>query len=111
MPLESDGETYIVPAIDKVRLLSINERGLLLTGYERIPPRRHKRDGLTYVQTWWRELPAVMELEGFEPSVTGGGRRVQRGLFDRECLRDRPSHDKASQAAQLWCLGCAFTSN
>lgn len=48
-----DGETYLTPILDKVRLLDLNERGLLIAGRERYPGRNDKRDGPTYPQAWW----------------------------------------------------------
>ena len=35
--LAKDGETYLIPVMDKVRLLTINDRGVLLGGYEMHP--------------------------------------------------------------------------
>ena len=51
--LAKDGETYLIPVLDKVRLLTINERGVLLSGYEMHPPRGSKGSGAVYPQTWW----------------------------------------------------------
>lgn len=62
MLLKPDGKTYVVPVLDRARLLEVNERGLLLTGLERIPPRGSKGDGTSYAQTWWCEVPAVVDL-------------------------------------------------
>lgn len=54
--LAPDGERYIVPLLDRVRLLAVDGRGVLLTGLERIPPRGLKGSGLAFMQTWWCEL-------------------------------------------------------
>ena len=54
--LAADGETYVVPLLDKVRLLALDERGLLLTGTEVYQPRGGKGTGPMFRQTWWCEL-------------------------------------------------------
>lgn len=51
--LAKDGETYLIPVLDKVQLLTINDRGVLLSGYEVHPPRGSKGAGAVYRQTWW----------------------------------------------------------
>ena len=85
MLLRPDGITYVVPVLDKARLLEINERGLLLTGYERIPPRGNKGAGWTYPQTWWCEVPAVVDLsEGTPPQ----GAEKTAARRDAQDLRD-----------------------
>lgn len=48
-----DGETYLIPVLDKVQLLTINDRGVLLSGYEMHPPRGSKGAGAVFRQTWW----------------------------------------------------------
>lgn len=51
--LGADGERYVLPVLDKVRLLAMNERGVLLSGYEMLPPRGEKGMGTAFPQTWW----------------------------------------------------------
>lgn len=43
--LAKDGETYLIPLLDKVQLLTINDRGVLLSGYEMHPPRGSRGGG------------------------------------------------------------------
>jgi hypothetical protein len=43
--LGPDGARYVVPLLDKVRLLAPNDQGVLLTGNEIIPPRGSKGSG------------------------------------------------------------------
>lgn len=71
--LEPDGEHYVIPVLDKARLLAIDGRGLLLTGVEILPPRGSKGNGTMYRQTWWcvyRQAPANLvspaEARGLE---------------------------------------------
>ena len=40
--LDADGERYLLPVLDKVRQLAVNDRGMLLTGIEIYPPRGSK---------------------------------------------------------------------
>ena len=54
--LGRDGESYVIPPLDKVRLLAINDRGLLLTGIEVHPTRGAKGTGPMFPQTWWCDL-------------------------------------------------------
>ncbi|GAA4337925.1 hypothetical protein GCM10023165_16300 [Variovorax defluvii] len=54
--LAPDGETYVLPLLDKVKLLAMNECGVLLTGTEIYPARGAKGTGPMYRQTWWCEL-------------------------------------------------------
>lgn len=63
--LGADGERYVVPLLDKVKLLAVNDRGLLLTGIEVHPPRGSKGSGPVYPQTWWCVLCG-------EPTVSQG---------------------------------------
>ena len=43
----------MLPVLDKVRLLAMNDRGVLLGGVEYFPPRGAKGNGPMYPQTWW----------------------------------------------------------
>ena len=51
--LAPDGEAYLIPLLDKVKLLAVNERGVLLSGLEVHPPKGLKGSGPIYPQTWW----------------------------------------------------------
>ncbi len=53
--LAADRESYLLPLLDKVKLLAINERGILLAGIEVYPARGAKGTGPMYQQTWWCE--------------------------------------------------------
>ena len=67
--LGADGAQYVVPLLDKVRLLVLNDQGVLLSGYELHPPRGIKGNGPIYPQTWWcvmRGLPARSEVSPTE---------------------------------------------
>ncbi|MGK6308340.1 hypothetical protein [Variovorax sp. DT-64] len=54
--LGRDGESYVIPLLDKAKLLALDDRGLLLTGVEIYPTRSGKGTGPMFVQTWWCEL-------------------------------------------------------
>jgi hypothetical protein len=54
--LGRDGESYVIPLLDKAKLLAVDDRGLLLTGVEIYPTRGGKGTGPMFVQTWWCEL-------------------------------------------------------
>lgn len=51
--LGPDEERYLLPVLDKVKLLAVNDRGILLAGIEVHPPRGSKGNGPIYPQTWW----------------------------------------------------------
>ena len=51
--LAPDGVSYVAPVLDRARLVALDARGLLLSGVERYPGRTDKRDGPSYLQTWW----------------------------------------------------------
>jgi hypothetical protein len=60
--LAQDGESHMLPVLDKARLLVVNDRGLLLSGHEVHLPRGSKGSGPFYPQTWWcvtRHVPPV----------------------------------------------------
>ena len=66
--LAPDGVTYLIPVLDKVKLLAMNERGVLLSGLEVHAPKGLKGSGPIYPQTWWcvtreevPEAPRVLE--------------------------------------------------
>lgn len=67
--LAADRESYVIPLLDKARLLRITERGLLLTGVEILPPSGNEGTGPAYAQTWWclqRELVTRTEISPAE---------------------------------------------
>lgn len=51
--LGPDGERYLLPILTKIKLLTLDDRGLLLTGIEIYPPRGSKGSGPMFKQTWW----------------------------------------------------------
>ena len=61
MLLAPDGETYVVPVLDKVRILAVNGRGIMLSGIEVYPPRGSKGSGTRFVQSWWCVLRDIQE--------------------------------------------------
>lgn len=69
--LAPDGETYLIPVLDKVKLLAVNERGVLLSGLEMHPPKGLKGSGSVYQQTWWcvtrQEVPKPPEAPAVRP--------------------------------------------
>ena len=80
MLLGPDGERYMLPVLDKVRLLAMNDRGVLLSGVECFPPRGAKGRGLMYPQTWW------CVLRGGPPRTEGSpaeARALERELEAR----------------------------
>lgn len=64
--LAPDGETYLIPVLDKVKLLAVDERGVLISGLEMHPPKGLKGSGPVYQQTWWcvtlQEVPKPPEV-------------------------------------------------
>ena len=66
--LAKDGETYLIPVLDKIRLLTINDRGVLLSGYEMHPPKGSKGSGPIYAQTWWCVTSHVPLRERLSPA-------------------------------------------
>ena len=54
--LGPDGERYLIPLLDKAKLLDVDHRGLLITGIELYPARGAKGNGPMFPQTWWCEL-------------------------------------------------------
>ena len=69
--LAKDGETYLIPVLDKVRLLTINDRGVLLSGYEMHPPSGSKGSGGVYPQTWWCVTSHVSARGQLSPADQG----------------------------------------
>ena len=79
--LAKDGETYLLPVLDKVRLLTINDRGVLLSGYEMHPPRGSKGSGAVYPQTWWcvtSHVPARGQLSPADSRAMERARALRR---------------------------------
>jgi hypothetical protein len=66
--LAKDGETYLLPVLNKVRLLTINDRGVLLSGYEMHLPRGSKGTGAIYPQTWWCVTSHVPARDRLSPA-------------------------------------------
>ena len=76
-----DGETYVLPVLDKVRLLAKYDRGVLLSGVECFPPRGAKGSGPMYQQTWWCVLRGGPARTIADPAVA---RRLEREHEARE---------------------------
>lgn len=53
--LDQDGVTYVIPVLDRARLVKIEGDGILLTGIEIIPITRGIKNikSNDYPQTWW----------------------------------------------------------
>lgn len=65
--LAADGERYLLPVLDKARILAIDHRGILLGGLEVFPPRGSKGAGTRFPQTWW----CVLQVSRGERGVRG----------------------------------------
>jgi hypothetical protein len=76
-----DGETYVLPVLDKARLLAMNDRGMLLTGIECYPPRGAKGRAPMYLQTWWCVLRGGPAKTIGDPAES---RRLEREQEARE---------------------------
>jgi hypothetical protein len=79
--LKSDGERYALPVLDKVRMLALNDRGVLLAGVELYAPRGSKGSGPSYPQTWWCVLrggPARTEASPAESRAKEREREAHR---------------------------------
>lgn len=64
--LGPDGERYLLPLLDKAKLLELDHRGLLITGVELYPARGAKGNGPMFPQTWWCELVPVISRQSNE---------------------------------------------
>lgn len=52
----------MLPVLTKIRVLELNDRSLLLSGYEVYPPRGAKSNGPAFPQTWWRMLRKALDF-------------------------------------------------
>lgn len=86
--LGQDRETYLLPLLDKVKLLAINERGVLLTGIEIYPTRGAKGTGPMFPQTWWCELNPKGRTSIADPAEA------------RRCEREREAREIADSLLQ-----------
>jgi len=73
--LGPDGERYQLPVLTKIRVLELNERGRLLSGYEVYPPRGAKGKGPVFPQKWWCVLRNEVR---FAPVSVEGARALAR---------------------------------
>ena len=89
--LGPDGERYQLPVLTKIRVLELNERGLLLSGYEVYPPRGAKGSGTVFPQTWWCLL---RELPEFAPASVETARALVRSREASEIGRTMATHDR-----------------
>ncbi|OUM01736.1 hypothetical protein A8M77_14335 [Variovorax sp. JS1663] len=99
--LAADRETYVVPLLDKVKLLTINERGILLTGIEVYPTRNDKGTGPMYRQTWWCETnpkmpPAPDPTEARRRERDRQARAIGTSLLRRPTRRGKYNPDSNS---------------
>jgi len=89
--LGPDGERYKLPVLTKIRVLELNDRGLLLSGYEVYPPRGAKGSGTVFPQTWWCVLRGAPD---FAPASVERARALVRSREASEIGRTMASHDK-----------------
>ena len=79
--LAQDGESYMLPVLDKARLLVVNDKGMLLSGYEVHPPRGSKGSGPAYPQTWWcvtRHVPPTGQVTPADARAMERARALRR---------------------------------
>jgi hypothetical protein len=59
--------------LDKVKLLAVNQRDVLISGLEMHPPKGLKGSGPVYQQTWWcvthQEVPKPPEAPAVRPNA------------------------------------------
>ncbi|MDM0058901.1 hypothetical protein [Variovorax fucosicus] len=89
--LGPDGERYKLPVLTKIRVLELNDRGLLLSGYEVYPPRGTKGSGTVFPQTWWCLL---REMPDFAPASVERARALVRSREASEIGRTMAAHDR-----------------
>ena len=89
--LAPDRESYVVPLLDKVRLLAINERGLLLTGIEIYLTRGAKGTGPMFPQTWWCELASKPRTSIADPAAARQRERERQAREIGKTLLRRPT--------------------
>ncbi|MGJ7497952.1 hypothetical protein ACSFA8_23140 [Variovorax sp. RT4R15] len=89
--LGPDGERYKLPVLTKIRVLELNDRGLLLSGYEVYPPRGAKGSGTVFPQTWWCVLREAPE---FAPASVERARALVRSRKASEIGRTMAAHDR-----------------
>jgi hypothetical protein len=73
--LAQDGETYVLPVLDKIKLLKINDQGILIAGLEMYPPKGSKGAGAVFRQTWWCVLRHVPKRG---PVTVGQARKIEK---------------------------------
>lgn len=89
--LGPDGERYMLPVLTKIRVLELNDRGVLISGYEVYPPRGAKGSGPVFPQTWWcllREGPEVA------PASVARAQAKARSREASEIGRTMSAHDR-----------------
>lgn len=89
MLIAGDGEHYMLPVMDKVQVLAINERGVLLAGYEMQPPRGSKGSGPVFPQAWWCVLRGGHVGSPVSPAES---RERERAREAAEVARTMSSH-------------------
>lgn len=81
----------MLPVMDKVQVLAINERGVLLAGYEMHPPRGSKGDGQVFPQAWWCVLRGG---HAGAPASPARSRELERARDAAEIGRTMSAHDR-----------------
>lgn len=89
--LARDRESYVIPLLDKVKLLAINERGVLLTGIEIYPTRGAKGTGPMFPQTWWCELSPKGRPAAADPAESRRRERERQARDIGSALVRRPT--------------------
>lgn len=92
MLLRDDGETYIIPVLDRANLRKIHG-GILISGTEVIPRGRGMKNikSDNYPQTWWCR-PVVLTNSGFEhdfPQASPAESRRQAREFEHSMEAER----------------------
>lgn len=88
--LSPDGEGYTLPVLTKSRVLELNDRGLLMSGYEVYPARGAKGSGPVFPQTWWCML---REGPKFAPASVARAQALARSRDASEIGRTMSAHD------------------
>lgn len=77
--LAEDGATYVIPVLDRARLVKIEGNGILLTGIEIIPITKGIKNikSVDYPQSWYC-IPAHLDRPLGEPLSPARGRAFSR---------------------------------
>lgn len=89
--LGPDGERYLLPVLTKIRVLELNDRGLLISGYEVYPARGAKGSSTVFPQTWWCMLREGPEIA---PASVARAQALARSREASEIGRTMSTHDR-----------------